>query len=1585
MARRRLNLGFLAKFGLVVLLLACGGYAMLLFRKPRNPAPYITAGEDAYKAGNWEAAAANLSIASDLLPQRADLHLKLGDCYYQLRTTGSEHATQAVTEYTKAEELEPKNADAWIGLLKVNDYEVTQLEAHTKDARIRQQLAFELGVVRDAAEHLAVLKPDSVEAKSAGDILTLRLWILGLNIPMTAAEKALPVEKQPTPDHRAEQAIADLTKLMADHPEEEKIPYWIARGKIRQGQEAASSDHPENAAPLYAEAAAQFDSCISARPDVANLYLSKASVLSALSVIDTAPGSDYRRRLHDTLQIAQAKVDPVTAPDDYERAKQQWAGNLATPDANGVSDMTGAVDVLNKLIEKFPDHLNIRMQLAQLLKSRSRLDEALKVLDAIPTLVGPPVTDLNRRAAWEWMVNRARIMRADIEVDELSIITPGQKRDELVKDIRASLDEAGKQFIGTPTLLRVQGRFAVAMGEKREAIDKLTEAADKMSVDGGGPDYELLREEALAYASGGQAAKAVEILERAIVDPVLAKNAEIHLTLAQLNLQNHDYAKAQPFIDWLAERYPDRPEVVILEIQELGPTPAWVQVKDLFAKMPEKTPADLTLKSKIAMELKNSDESIRILDIMNKTDPGDVQPAITLAQVLKQANRMKEANDVMTEVIKRNPTNAMLVEVQRELNGNETREEMDAAEKIAIDKIPDPFTREKAFARFYRAQERPEEELVHLQKAVELQPNDKEMLSTLFFHYIDMRRFNDAQAMLPHIAELNVDDAGGLLYKCKLALAMNDVASAIVFGRQMTHDFPNFAGSWEMYGEALEASNQLNLAGEQYQTALGLQATNTDALTHLITCSVQQGKTAEAKHYIDDACKRFPSDPAYRDMRQRFEITNGNPESILAELDAQIQNYPEQTIGYGMDIQALQVCGVNKANQGDATAAADYQQRARERLKQAVARWPDNLLFANGLAQSYAQVNDVTNVEAVMKALMQRPRWKDRARPMVILGELYLSMQKYDLAETALKQALAIQHDAPEALLNLSDCKRYQGDPEGALVVLQPYVANPTIRARYTSQLLDMGRGQQAEMELSDALKAQPGDISLTNLMLEVLFFENKADRGIELANQTINSDRSNVYAYYWRARLYLLGNNPDPDRATKDLTQFLDAFPTDPQGHYMMARILDSKHNRDDAIQELISAMKSAPQDRSIRLYLLSDYLSSTPPRTGDAQRSLQEALAMPAFAHDAEFESQLALLQAQNGDKDAAVATMQKAMSDVKDKDKDALVPAYFRILVLTKSYDLLLTESDKRVTDPNKAGWLVFCDRGIAKAGLGDVPGAVTEFNTALDRAGTTPGRAAPLEVANAIAAADKLGPGKALELVLPRAKNSVLWQLIAIDLYITNHDIPGATKEADIALGSIDQLSAPDQMHLLEQASNLFINASPPMVDRALDMYHKRLALEPNDINALNDVACILIDMSVPPNPKEGLTYAKKAYDLSANNGQMQTRVADTYGWALIQSTKVSEGISVLHSAIDNSTGDQANFPDIHYHLAEAYLKINEVNSAEQELTSAMQAYQHMLDTHQVVDESLKAKIDKALNQASEMMRGKSDAKPASSGQ
>lgn len=119
------------------------------------------------------------------------------------------------------------------------------------------------------------------------------------------------------------------------------------------------------------------------------------------------------------------------------------------------------------------------------------------------------------------------------------------------------------------------------------------------------------------------------------------------------------------------------------------------------------------------------------------------------------------------------------------------------------------------------------------------------------------------------------------------------------------------------------------------------------------------------------------------------------------------------------------------------------------------------------------------------------------------------------------------------------------------------------------------------------------------------------------------------------------------------------------------------------------------------------------------------------------------------------------------------------------------------------------------------------------------------------------------------------------------------------------------------------------------DAAIKVYRQITTLQPDNANALNELAWLL---HVAGEPDAEVT-ARHAYALQSGNAA----IADTYGWILVSQTNadaVARGVGVLRQAVESAPAD----PTLRYHLATGLAALGETSSALTELDVALRTTQ-----------------------------------------
>jgi predicted Zn-dependent protease len=452
-----------------------------------------------------------------------------------------------------------------------------------------------------------------------------------------------------------------------------------------------------------------------------------------------------------------------------------------------------------------------------------------------------------------------------------------------------------------------------------------------------------------------------------------------------------------------------------------------------------------------------------LLKGLHTANLGDAAIAYSLGVLQLESGKKDDANQTLAESLKVKPDDAMLKLLQKAVNG-ESRADLT---KLATDEInvgfTDPYAREMRLADLAAANGNHEDELSHVKAAQAIRPKDGAVLDRLFRIYLAAGQFDLAQPFLDPLTKLDFDQAHGLLYKFRFALGKGDLTSAQAVGQQLITEFPEFSESWEAMGEALQAAGAYDDASAKYQQALERQSTNVQALRGLIACSYQLKKLEDAKRYIDDARKKFPNDPAYRELEVQHVLLYGDPETVLDSVQQAIKQQPDNPRNYQIAATAFMKAAEVKGTKGDTDTATKHISQARDILQQAVTRWPDNLQFVSALSDTCVEAGDLPAAEAAVKALADRPKWKDQPGPSIVLAEAYIKAGKTESAEAPLRDAIAKSKSDPNLQLRLAQVLMAQHKYDQALAALDTNKTLPAVLKARAEILLDLNRGADAE------------------------------------------------------------------------------------------------------------------------------------------------------------------------------------------------------------------------------------------------------------------------------------------------------------------------------------------------------------------------------------------------------------------------------------------------------------------------------------------------------------------------------------------
>lgn len=1512
---RRVNKKFLI---ILTCIVVGGGVALLaagklLFR--HTPQEFVDAGDKYMQQHDYELAIRNYLQAHSMRPSDPAILIKVGDAF-ELRSV-EEPAYSG------------KDRAAWNQALEAQTDYVPALErlfAVYKDDAQASSRPEVFDRVRDIGRRLSAAKPDDISVKAYVASIPVRRLAAGIAVS----------------DEEVDGAVKQLQELRAQDAALADPPFWIAQAKLLRAADRQQAGYSNESRKLRDEAIALFDVAQKDQAQNAELHLRAYQVFTALA--RTATTADERTAM---AQRAQHEIDlarQVVKNDDPNfidiclTIAQQAASK---------GDVDAAEKVLRQLVKDRPDDQSPRLALAKLIGA-----QPAKRAEAI-ALLSEPVKPAERAYKTQQYELVTLVEQTNLRLDDYTTLKDDASRKAAAAAIDSNLKKLDNSIPNSSESLRLHGRWSLVQGNVTDAIQQLNRAVNTLAQNNQPKNYDLMYLLARAYMAGNQTGQAKTLLNEIVTRFPTVVPAR--LMLAQLLARENAIPQLQEQVSALEQLDPGSDELQRLQLALYRSTNQSDKARALYNQMPESSDAQYRAKAQVAVALANYADAIRLLELVHQKSPADVNVTQALAQVYITANQKDKAVALVDAALKAAPDSVNLVLLQKSL-ANATPQEL-------IEQIPDEFTREMRWYELAAAQNQADKALEHLKKAQVIKPEDTQVLAALFQYYVQTRDWKTAEQFVDQLTKIDADHAQGATYRFRLAMAQGKIDDATRIARDLTSSMGEFSQSWQLLGQALAASGHFDEAASRYAMAIEKQSENLEAYRGIIQCYYALGDANSARRYIEQGRRVFPRDASLHELQIQYDLNYGNPEQAVAEREAQQKANADNAQAWLNLGQAYLRAAQARANQRDSAGAQTWINKAQALFKQAADKWPDEPNFYAMQAEIALTTGQFQQGLDALNTLAARDNWKDRFEPQQMLGEYYARSGKIAEAENAYRQALRLSGNAVEVELKLSSLLSQAGKVDEALKVLDTHADDGRVLTQRIAILMGSRQFSEAEKLINSSLEKDPNNPDLLKNLAAIYLSTNRKDLASERLKTVLASHPDDAVALRFTAMIHLMDDQPD--QAIAILIQLRQTHPNDVDVRYQLARAYRVKSQLDSATRELEAALKVQPLNKTIRSELVE--VDSQLKRWSDVERLLTEAQAMPVYAGDADWPHAEAMMWVNRGDWNKAAASIQKAIK--LQPQNMQLVEQYLNILVAAKAYQPVLDETAGLVQG-GKAPWWVYQLRGVAYYRMDNKTQAVQEFEKALNSSQTDAHQNVSTRVAQLIAR--EMGVDETLTLLKDRIDKESGWKLFAVYLYQSAGRNDEALKLLEPLAAQFDQLPA-DQQDGVLRYSGLVYGASNAQTSlgKAEDAYTKLLKKYPNDLTALNNIACLLVDKL--NQSQRALAYSEQAYKLTQQSGQVQPLILDTYGWCLIQTGQVDQGIGLLQQALD-----QQSFADGHYHLAVGYLKQKNAAEAQRHLTIASGLIEQAEKNSQPVDPQLKQRVQEAAAQADSMLKDKGQA-------
>ena len=767
------------------------------------------------------------------------------------------------------------------------------------------------------------------------------------------------------------------------------------------------------------------------------------------------------------------------------------------------------------------------------------------------------------------------------------------------------------------------------------------------------------------------------------------------------------------------------------------------------------------------------------------------------------------------------------------------------------------------------------------------------------------RREGDEESAQEHLAQALTVDSGhleSLKFKGATALDAGDYVEAEV-----------------AFKKALEGSPQDFLALVGVSRAL-----------------LGQRKVEEAEPFIRTARQINPASHQYLHIKGLFAYRSGDLQLAKKELTAALaanREYPPSLF-----LMAQLAHEQNLPEQGYVY------------LKQLSTFEPRHLAGAKLLARAEMQRGAPTEAVRVLAPFYHAQ--PNDIELLELLGNAYMRVRHYELAIEMFQQARTIAPESVELKVRLAAAMIVTGDAEQAISLLEQTMAQHPHDFRpkelLVSTYLQVGESARAKKIAEELTVNQPDEAIGHLLLARVLEALGNVDKArIEYAKAQ-ELDDTGVDALTSLAKLELAAGNLVEARAV--YRRILDRHPGRSSAMIAVAELELQLEDADAARTQYEAVLELHPTHYSALLGLAG--IAKGEGRMDDSERLLTSARdAFPDSPYPHVALTELYLDQRRMGlALDSATRALDLAPQDIP-------VSLNMTNVYLARGEPGPAAAILRNLVDQGHENVDLFYRLGETSRLAGELDQAADALEKALELTPThLASRMSLAKVWHNKGEAQKaLDIARAIQVDRPdRAEGYVLEGQLALEQgdpttakhrYQQAHSIMSSSAtvigqvHAMWQLGERDQaialLESWTQLHPEDLNTQISLANTYHLVEdtaNAIGKYEQILEYQPNHVESLNNLALLYSSQG----DARARLLASRAFDLAPKS----TSVADTFGWLLIQSNEVQQGVSVLEAARRRAPENA----ELRFHLALGYAKLGRLKESRTILKNLLESEQ-----------------------------------------
>ncbi len=583
--------------------------------------------------------------------------------------------------------------------------------------------------------------------------------------------------------------------------------------------------------------------------------------------------------------------------------------------------------------------------------------------------------------------------------------------------------------------------------------------------------------------------------------------------------------------------------------------------------------------------------------------PDEVRLVRQLARVLVLSDRLDDAKALVLAEQKKRPDDEVLSNLARRLSAGSMVDivilDIEESNMPELSKL----LRKIEVYRRYGESEKAEQALA---AAIELAPDDPDVLEQRFLQALVAGQMDEAERIVSKAEELDADKLEGITFRARLLAAQGDHGGAVELLREATARMSTEAPLWRLLASEQAALGRMGDAIASYRRALEITENDPTTIRGYIATLASSGRTEEALAEARRLREYGKDDPTFLEVYLQLEASVGGKEGLTIAIERRKQLLGERPFDVNNKLSLAELY-IKDRRWDEAKALIEELQQDHGdslRLVQVLAQWyadqgrvktedgyRDGIELARGAFIDYIVSHDASEIGVDAYIAMAR-FMLDRGRDDVALRAVEEARQYQDPKQLRAEKLFG-------EIMMRRNLPRQASEAFAKVVEAGADDDADTYRKLLIEMLLRINDYDGAAREIAALDESHAEDLTVLMQRADIAMYRDDIDGAQKIVDRAMEKYPNSSLPFIKRAQILMMDENLWQD-AKRNLEEALRVSPNDYQAHKLMATMYFRDGRKDDAIKELRASLAINPNQNALLVATLIELIEAG--REGEA-----------------------------------------------------------------------------------------------------------------------------------------------------------------------------------------------------------------------------------------------------------------------------------------------------------------------------------------------------------------------------------------------